>query len=104
MGDLTTPTPTISIRSATPADGRTLARLAALDSAPVPFGPTLVAEIDGAPRAALSVRDGSVIADPFARTAEVVSLLRMHAAALAERESARIAPVAGLGRRLGLAA
>ncbi len=104
MGDLTTPAPTLTIRSATPADGRTLARLAALDSAAVPFGPTLVAEIDGQPRAALSVRDGSVIADPFARTAEVVSLLRMHAAALTEREAARTAPAAGFGRRLRVAA
>jgi hypothetical protein len=95
--------PIISIRPATPADARTVARLAALDSADVPFGPTLIADIDGQPRAALAVRDGRVVADPFARTAEVVSMLRMHADALAARD-AHTAPAAGLGRRLRLAA
>jgi len=79
-------TPTISIRSATPADGRTLSHLAALDSAPVPFGPTLIAEVDGAPRAALSLNDGRAIADPFAPTAELVDLLRLHARAIAAQQ------------------
>ncbi len=97
-------TPTISIRPATATDARTLARLAALDSAPVPFGPALIAEIDGQPRAALSVREDRVVADPFARTAEVVSLLRMHAAALDAREAARTPHAGGFGRRLRLAA
>ena len=78
-------TPTISIRAATHGDGPALARLAALDSAPVPFGPTLIAEVDGRPRAALSVRDDQVIGDPFARTAELVELLRVHARATADR-------------------
>jgi hypothetical protein len=85
------PTPTISIRAATPADGRTLLRLAALDSAPTPFGPVLVAEIDGEPKAALAIREDRVIADPFTRTTEVVDLLRVHArslAATAERSTA----------------
>ena len=72
-------TPTISIRAATNGDGPALARLAALDSAAVPFGPVLLAEVDGTPRAALSVNDGRVIGDPFARTDDVVQLLRMHA-------------------------
>ncbi len=79
-------TPTISIRAATHGDGPALARLAALDSAPVPFGPTLIAEVDGRPRAALSVSEGRVIGDPFARTAELVELLRVHARATAQRE------------------
>ena len=78
--------PTISIRAATTGDGPALARLAALDSAPVPFGPVLLAEVDGQARAALSVRDDSVIGDPFARTAELVQLLRVHARATAARQ------------------
>jgi hypothetical protein len=96
--------PTISIRAATHGDGPTLTRLAALDSAPVPFGPVLLAEIDGSPRAAMSVRDGRVVADPFARTADVVELLRVHARALAEREQRTAAEPAGALRRFGLAA
>ena len=78
--------PTISIRAATTGDGPALARLAALDSAPVPFGPVLLAEVDGEPRAALSVRENRVIGDPFVRTAELVELLRVHARATAARE------------------
>ena len=80
--------PTISIRAATTGDGPALARLAALDSAPVPFGPVLLAEVDGQPRAALSVRDQRVIGDPFARTADLVELLRVHARATAARDGA----------------
>lgn len=77
-------TPTISIRAAGAGDRRTIARLAALDSAPIPFGPVLLAEVDGQPRAALDVTDGRVVADPFARTAELVSLLRLHADAVSQ--------------------
>ena len=83
---MTHTTPTISIRAATHGDGPALARLAALDSAPVPFGPVLLAEVDGRPRVALSVRDDQVIGDPFARTAELAELLRMHARATVQRD------------------
>ncbi len=83
---MTLSSPTISIRAATHGDGPTLARLAALDSAPVPFGPVLLAEVDGQPRVALSVNDDRVIGDPFVRTAELAELLRMHARATTERE------------------
>ena len=82
-------TPTISIRPATTGDGRTLMRLAALDSArPLPFGPVVIAEIDGEPKAALSLKDGRVVADPFSRTADVVDLLRVHARAMSQRQQA----------------
>ena len=80
--------PTISIRAATTGDGPALARLAALDSAPVPFGPVLLAEVDGRPLAALSVNDGRVIGDPFTRTTELAELLRVHARMTAERAEA----------------
>lgn len=72
----------ILIRRAYADDGSDLIRLAALDSsAAPPPAPLLVAELDGVLGAALSLRDGSVIADPFRRTAELVELLRLHAAA-----------------------
>ena len=85
-----TPTPTISIRAATASDGRALMRLAALDSAPIPFGPTLVAEVEGEPKAAMVLREGRVIADPFSPTADLVSLLRMHAGTLTQAPETRV--------------
>ncbi len=71
---------TIAIRNATPGDGPALSRLAALDSAPVPFGEVVLAEVDGDLRAAVDVATGRVVSDPFARTAELSDLLRLHAA------------------------
>ena len=95
----------IAIRPATPSDGPVLMRLAALDSAPVPFGPALIAEVAGEPKAVLALRDGAVVADPFARTAELVQLLKVHASAVAEDETERTATRStGFARRLGLAA
>jgi hypothetical protein len=70
----------ITIRPAYADDDGVLARLATLDSAPVPTGPLLLAEVDGELRAALATDDGVVVADPFFRTVELISLLRKHAA------------------------
>jgi hypothetical protein len=71
----------ITIRPGYADDRLTLHRLAALDSAAVPAEPLLVAELDGELSAALSLHDGTSIADPFRPTAEIVALLRAHAAA-----------------------
>jgi hypothetical protein len=68
----------ITIRPADADDAITIMRLAALDSAPVPHGPLLLAEVHGEPRVAVSVVDGTAIADPFRRTSELVELLRDH--------------------------
>jgi hypothetical protein len=65
----------IVIRPSRPADEPMLERLAGLDSSTVPAAPVLVAEADGALRAAVSLHDGAVIADPFHRTAPLVALL-----------------------------
>jgi hypothetical protein len=72
-------TATIVIRPAYPDDADGIARLAALDSAPLPRGSLLVAESDGELCAALSTVSGTVIADPFFRTAELVALLQLRA-------------------------
>lgn len=69
----------IVLRHATDADARTLIDLALLDDRAPLTGPALLAEVDGVARAALDLHDGSVAADPFARTAELVVLLRLHA-------------------------
>jgi len=69
----------IVIRHANSADNDVLADLAALDGR-APLGEhALIAEVDGAARAALDLHDGSVAADPFARTADLVELLKLHA-------------------------
>jgi hypothetical protein len=85
-----TATATIMIRPAYADDGAAVARLAALDSSAVPAEPLLLAEVDDELRAALSLADASVIADPFFPTLDLIELLRTHAAALnADRGSRR---------------
>jgi hypothetical protein len=56
-----------------------VARLAALDSRPAPTGEVLLALVDDRPVAALSLEDGSVVADPFAPSAGAVELLQVRA-------------------------
>ena len=73
---------TYVIRLATNDDVPALRELAALDSQRLFCGPALIGEIDGTPAAAISLVDGRVIADPFRRTAPLVSYLRVRARAL----------------------
>jgi hypothetical protein len=79
----------ITVRRAASADQPALARLAALDSASPPTGAVLVAEADSRMLAALPIGSGRPIADPFEPTAEVVALLELRAAQLAERREGR---------------
>ncbi|MCW3064680.1 MAG: hypothetical protein JWN32_1852 [Solirubrobacterales bacterium] len=72
----------ITIRLSGPEDAQALYRLAALDSAEVPSGWMLLAEVGDEPWAAVEVRSGQAIADPFRPTADIVELLRMRAARL----------------------
>jgi hypothetical protein len=74
-------TDALVIRPAYPDDHAALARLAALDSRRPLTGPALVAERDGRILAALATADGRAVADPFAPTADLVALLRLHATA-----------------------
>ena len=83
------PSHNIVIRQSVAEDVRTLAGLAALDSRPELTGPALLAEVDGVARAALDLHDGSVAADPFARTTELVELLRLRARSIAAAEGTR---------------
>src|SRR5581483_3828948 len=80
----------IKIRLTGPEDARALHRLAALDSAHVPSGWMLLAEVGDEPWAAVEVRTGAAIADPFRPTADVVELLRMRAAKLRGDEDRRL--------------
>lgn len=69
----------VTLRFAFPDDQLALSRLAELDSSQTPDQPVLIAEIGGELRAALSLADGAVVADPLHRTAELVVLLRARA-------------------------
>lgn len=73
----------VTIRQAFPDDALALLGLAALDSARPLAEPVLVAEVEGELRAALSLHDGAVVADPFRRTAALIELLGARAAQIA---------------------
>jgi hypothetical protein len=70
----------VTIRPATRADLPAVASLAELDSARVPRGRVLVAELRGSVVAAISLEGGKLFADPLASTADVVKDLRAKAA------------------------
>jgi hypothetical protein len=69
----------LTLRLATSADRSALARLAELEQTTAPAEPVLLGVMMQRPVAALSLRDGTVIADPFAPTAQLVELLRLRA-------------------------
>ena len=69
--------PEIRIRQATTNDLFALRRLAALDDAPALKGDVLLAEEAGELRAAIGLESGRVVANPFARTADIVDMLRV---------------------------
>ena len=72
----------LAFRAATVRDAQALRNLALLDSARPLTGEVVLAEVAGSAVAALSLADGRVVADPFARTAQVSELLRAYAARL----------------------
>jgi hypothetical protein len=67
---------------ATDQDGDALRRLAQLDGARPLTGRILIGEIEGATAAALSLKTGRTIADPFLPTDRLRVHLRVRAAAL----------------------
>ena len=95
--------PTISIRRAFPDEAHAVRRLAYLDSRRPLRGDVLVAFVDGDALAAVSLEDGSIVSDPFRRTADVVELLRLRVRLLTAAASAPRLRRAG-GLRPGLAA
>jgi len=79
-GELTAVESPVLIRRASAHDEVPLARLAELeDGDPLPAGERLVGELDGRIVAALDVRSGAVVADPFVPTSGVVELLGLRA-------------------------
>jgi hypothetical protein len=65
----------LTIKLSTDADRPRIRDLAELDSGHAPHGDVLLAEVHGRLVAAIGM-DGTVIADPFERTAGVVKVLR----------------------------
>jgi hypothetical protein len=80
---------TVTLRFAGFDDAPDLLCLAQLDSAEPLTEPVLVAEVAGRLTAALSLSEGSVIADPFVPTAGAVELLRARARQLRGPERPR---------------
>jgi hypothetical protein len=70
----------VLIRPASRGDARAIDRLAALDEHELPRGDRLVGELEGRIVAALEVRSGKTIADPFVPTQGIVELLGLRAA------------------------
>jgi hypothetical protein len=69
----------IALRLAEADDAPTLNVLAELDEAPELRGDALLALIDDEVVAAMSLRDGRVISNPFVATSDAVSLLKLRA-------------------------
>jgi hypothetical protein len=69
----------VSIRLANASDAPALRRVAGRDSRRLPEGDLLVAVVGGEVRAALSLRTGESVADPFHPTASLIELLRLRA-------------------------
>jgi hypothetical protein len=76
---ISSPEAAVALRPVREDDHGAVARLAALDSRPAPTGEVLLALVDDRPVAALSLEDGSVVADPFAPAAGAVELLQVRA-------------------------
>jgi len=78
-------TTNITIRQLTAADSVAVNRLAELESTGAPTGPMLGAEVEGTLLAAISIPSGTIVADPFSRTAEIADLLEVRVAQLRKR-------------------
>jgi hypothetical protein len=79
----------IVLRLADEGDAASLRELAELDEAAVPAGPVLLALVGDEVISALSLTDGSVIANPFVRTEDAVTLLRLRAEHLSSARRSR---------------
>jgi hypothetical protein len=68
--------PALLIRPAQRGDDYTLTKLSVLDSQAPVERPALIGEVDGAPVAAIGLRDRRVVSDPFQPSARVSGALR----------------------------
>ena len=89
----------LTIRIAAADDAPAVGLLAGLDSVPALAGDVLLAELGGAPLAAISLTSGAVAADPFQLSSDAVRLLRLRRYQLLH-QGADVAPAQSLLRRL----
>jgi hypothetical protein len=89
----------LTIRIAASGDASALRRLAEVDSTVPLTGNVMLAELDGTCLAAISLETGEVNANPFKRTAAIVSHLRMRRYQVM-RQGGDVAPARSLLRRL----
>jgi hypothetical protein len=75
----TTSTESVLMRRATAEDSARIRTLALLENTRIPAGPFLVAEAGGEIVAASSLSTGTVVADPFRLTSDIVAMLRLRA-------------------------
>ena len=106
--DGTTPTPRspmsdhiLTIRPATTLDAFAVARLVEMEEADPLAGDVLLAELDGAVIAAVSLRDDRVVADIFRPTADVARMLRDRREQLIRAREFSYPGSAGRPRRIG---
>jgi hypothetical protein len=97
---MTSSADTLTIRRATSADAAALERLARLDSRRPTAAPHLVADAGGRLVAAVSLADGTAVADPFVPSAPAVDLLRERARQLARDERRGRVPAVAMLRGL----
>jgi hypothetical protein len=84
------------------SDRTAIEALAERDSGAVPGGEILVAEVEGAILAAISLDSGALLADPFSRTNELRNLLQLRRAQLRRRlRSGRLPALRHRGRSRG---
>lgn len=72
----------IRIRAAHDSDMPEIARVAGRDTHELPAKPLMVATVGEQVRAAISLADGTHVADPFHHTSELVAMLRIRADAV----------------------
>ncbi len=94
-------TDSLTIRMAATEDAPILKRLADIDSADPLTGQVMLAEVDDTCVAAISLDNGTVNANPFLRTAGIVSHLRMRRYQIM-RQGGDVAPSKSLLHRLVL--
>ncbi len=93
----------VVLRLTTVGDATAIERLGALDGAPAPASRCVVAEVGGAIVAALPLRGGKLIADPFRPTAHLIPHLELRAKQLEEQAQRRRTGLRGVVRALGRA-
>ncbi len=82
----------ITIRAARAEDMGDVARVAGRDTEELPAGPLLVAKVSDDVRAAISLSDGTIIADPFHRTTELVEMLKIRAGSVSRARNGHVGP------------